>query len=32
MSKGELAFWLQDYASQDLRYERNPDSEIAITI
>jgi hypothetical protein len=29
MRKSELAFWLQDYASQDLRYVRNPNSEIA---
>jgi hypothetical protein len=25
-------FWLQDYASQGLRYKRNPNSEIAIII
>jgi hypothetical protein len=29
MSKINLPFWLQDYASQGLRYVGNPNSEIA---
>jgi hypothetical protein len=29
MSKINLPFWLQDYASQGLRYVRNPNTEIA---
>jgi hypothetical protein len=29
MSKINLPFWLQDYASQGLRYVRNPITEIA---
>jgi hypothetical protein len=33
MSKSELAFFLlQDYASQGLRYVRNPNFEIAFII
>jgi hypothetical protein len=32
MSKINLPFWLQDYASQGLRYDRNPNSKIAIII